>query len=491
MPDIKNLLKQATVIRDEKKIMANTANRVGSLLVDIVKALDLPGEYLSRLKDDTAEGLITFLKGLVAEGIAKLDGGATFGDTIDSMLAGKGTLITNDGRVQTNRLEVRGSAMFHELIVNRLQALENDMTLSESGHIEKAVEQADGTWLLTLRKRWDYDWTAIDEHDVIYGEMNTLLEDGSYFTAWMRVLSVNKAANTLNVVLYDDAEVPGGRNFPPCEGMNVVHRGNAINEARQSVWYMSSREGCIVYLEGVTKPIIDQSNYYLIIGKLKRLDIFSNLPINYNLPYIYVKGLVTDVIMNAGHQANPTYEVTFCGTWDPAGQYIRDLDSSTGRYRQDEVSYFGCLWRCTVKAATVGRAPGWNNPEWVLAVGDPELKVGFEEGNYLWLDPDNIYGTLTMRVTLHGQDVTGDILPSDIEWIRKTEDADGVQRVASDAIWNAEHAGTLGQLVITKADFPGDPMDYHNIEFRLKVTLRDGVGPAVTAEARMVLPGIV
>ena len=79
MPDIKNLLKQATVIRDEKKIMANTANRVGSLLVDIVKALDLPGEYLSRLKDDTAEGLITFLKGLVAEGIAKLDGGATFG----------------------------------------------------------------------------------------------------------------------------------------------------------------------------------------------------------------------------------------------------------------------------------------------------------------------------------------------------------------------------------------------------------------------------
>ena len=33
MADLDNLLQQATVIRDEKKIMANTANRVGHNLL--------------------------------------------------------------------------------------------------------------------------------------------------------------------------------------------------------------------------------------------------------------------------------------------------------------------------------------------------------------------------------------------------------------------------------------------------------------------------
>lgn len=477
MADLENLLKQATVIRDEKKLMANTANRVGSLLVDIVDALRKPGKYLSRLDNDTAEGLITFLKGIVSEGLAKLNGGATVGETIDSMIAGKGTLITPDGRLQTGRLEVRGSAMFHELIVNRLQALESDMVLSDSGHIESAELQEDGTWLLTLRKRWDFDWTAIAEHDVIYGEMNTLLEDGSHFTSWMRVLSVNASANTINVLLYEDTEVPGGKNFPPVDGMNILHRGNALNTERQSVWYMSSREGCIVYLEGVTKPIIEESNYYLIIGKLKRLDIFSNIPINYNHPYIYARGLLVNEIFNCGFNGNPDYELRMLGEWNKTRQYIKDRDAESGRYYQDGVIYSGCIWHCIVKAATIGRPPRYNNPEWIMAVGNPEFRVELT-GAPTAIRPRNFKFTLRVKATLYNADVTADILDSDIEWTRYTEDSDGNQRVSSDNAWAIKHASAAKEITLTQDDLDIlDGVVPPVARFIVSVRLRDGKEP--------------
>ncbi|MCM1356907.1 MAG: hypothetical protein NC212_10950 [Staphylococcus sp.] len=79
MADFTNLLKQAETIRDERKIMANTANRVGALFVELVKALSSEGEFLSRVKDDQAAGIITFLKGLVSNEVAKLNKGAQIG----------------------------------------------------------------------------------------------------------------------------------------------------------------------------------------------------------------------------------------------------------------------------------------------------------------------------------------------------------------------------------------------------------------------------
>lgn len=48
---------------------------------------------------------------------------------IDSLLAGKGTGITADGRIQTGRLEVRGSMTVMDLIINQLQGMEADYSL--------------------------------------------------------------------------------------------------------------------------------------------------------------------------------------------------------------------------------------------------------------------------------------------------------------------------------------------------------------------------
>ena len=157
-----------------------------------------------------------------------------FGEFIDSMVAGKGAGIFPDGRAQFERLEVRDSLTVLELIFNRLSAMESDYSFSESGTIESVSQLEDGTYSLKMKKRWDNDFTALAENDVVYGVVNDLTSGGGkYYTSWLRVLHVDISANMLNAVMYPDSEVPGGKNYPPEPLMILSHRGNPVDEERQ------------------------------------------------------------------------------------------------------------------------------------------------------------------------------------------------------------------------------------------------------------------
>ena len=107
--------------------------------------------------------LVMFLRKDQADGTNFL---LKFGKFIDSMIAGKGAGIYPDGRGQFERLEVRGSAVFKEIIYNRLNAQEGDTSYSENGVIESVALESDGTYTLKLRKRWENDFTAFQEGDI-------------------------------------------------------------------------------------------------------------------------------------------------------------------------------------------------------------------------------------------------------------------------------------------------------------------------------------
>lgn len=237
--------------------------------------------------------------------LLKLLGGAEVGETIDSLTAGKGILLKN-GRVQADILEARFGIIVQEIIFNRLSAMESDYSFSESGTIESVKLLDDGTYLLPLRKRWENDFTALAENDVVYGVVNELASgSGNYYTSWLRVLHVDTSANTINAVMYPDNEVPGGKNYPPEPLMILSHRGNPVNEDRQSYWYLSSREKCICMLDGVTKPILEEYNYAIIAGKLKQLSLFDNLPISYRHSYIHCRGAVIQDLLRVDKQGIP------------------------------------------------------------------------------------------------------------------------------------------------------------------------------------------
>lgn len=247
--------------------------------------------------------LVMFLRKDQADGTNFL---LKFGKFIDSMIAGKGAGIYPDGRGQFERLEVRGSAVFKEIIYNRLNAQEGDTSYSENGVIESVALESDGTYTLKLRKRWENDFTAFQEGDIVYGIVNNLFSTGEYYASWMRVLSKNVPANSISVLSYPDSEVPGGKNYPPTELTIITRRGNAFNEDRQSYWYLSATtDKCLVWLEGVTKPVLEQNNYYMILGRLPNLDLFDNLPVNYKHSYIFARAGIFGELYRVDWQGLP------------------------------------------------------------------------------------------------------------------------------------------------------------------------------------------
>ena len=250
-----------------------------------------------------------------------------FGEFIDSMSAGAGAGIFPDGRGQFEKIEVRSALVVLELIYNRLSAMEGDYSFSTSGTIETVTLEADGTYTLKMRRRWEHDFTAFREHDIIYGVVNDLAsEDGGYYASWLRVLSVDTVANTLSATLYPDAEVPGGVNHAPEPLMVVTQRGNPVDETRQGWWYLSTTEWCLCMLGGVTKPILETDNYHVIVGRLKHLELFDNLPINYLRSYIFVSGLVVQDIFRVNFQGTLPRVANNRGAWSLAvAQYTNAL----------------------------------------------------------------------------------------------------------------------------------------------------------------------
>ena len=414
----------------------------------------LDEKYLNRDKVDSTEFLL------------KLLGGVEIGDFVDSLTAGSGASVDAKGNAQLQSIEVRGAAQFREVIINRLSAIEGDFEFTESGTIDKVTHVQDNVYILSMRKRWNYDFTAFKTDDVVHGSLNSLLADGSILTSWFRVLSVDTSANTLTVALYDDVDVPDVRNYPPVAGMNIKRRGNAVDEERQSCWYISVYEGVIMYLEGVTKPILEESNYYLSLGRPKHLELFNGLPINYKHPYLFARGAIIQDILRVDWGGNPIYEVEDVGPWLPDVEYIRGYSESSKKYIQHQVWHKSCSWRCVVDKATVGLAPRWNNPQWVCVVGDSNfsLSITSSKGRFFYFGRE--YTTLGF-ILKHGDlDISVDAWQ--VEWSRES----GLPE--EDALWNIEHSSSGSTVEITPEDMPSNWYDTRKVVFRCTVYLKDG-----------------
>jgi hypothetical protein len=426
---------------------------------------EIEEKAISRKKDDTASGLITFLKGLCSHGTVKALDGFEVGEFIDSMVAGKGAGIFPDGRAQFERLEVRDSITVLELIFNRLSAMENDYSFSESGTIESVSQLEDGTYSLKMKKRWDNDFTALAENDVVYGVVNDLTSgSGHYYTSWLRVLHVDTSSNMLNAVMYPDSEVPGGKNYPPEPLMILSHRGNPVDEERQSYWYLSSREKCICMLDGVTKPILEENNYAIIIGKLKQLSLFDNLPINYRHSYIYCRGIALQDILRIDYQGTPIRNENNRGKWSASEAVSDPYKSEKETY--DAVYHYGCKWMCLVTGTT--DEPQYGSASWAMVEGNPDFSIDIESSNGWYFDAERFATTLTITGELYNRDVTAHVLDSDVEWTRDTGN------VTEDNAWAVAHAETGKSLPLTVNDLGPDYMNMTGCKFIARVLLRDG-----------------
>lgn len=409
--------------------------------------------------------------------LLRLLGGVHFGEFASSLMNGTGGSIDGHGNAELETLRLRSALIVKEIILNRWSAQEGNTTFTEAGTIDAVKQEDDGTYTLTIRRRWEYDVTAFDEQDVCYGSVNDLAQGGGrYYDAWFRVLSVNRTANTLSVVFYPDDEVPGGQNYTPQVGMVVTRRGNATNTERQGFWYISSYEGCICFLDGVTKPILEERNYAIIIGKLKRLSLFDNLPINYLHSYVYCRGIAIQDLLRIDYEGTPVVTLNDRGFWSLEVAQS-DNPYTVGQDTVDTVWHYGCRWKCLVTGTT--DEPRYAATGWAMIEGNPAFTIdidssagwAFDGGQ---LTEDVPFTTLTVTGTLYNRDVTAHILDDDISWTRDTGN------VAEDNAWAIKKAGAGKSLPLVADDLGLEFRQKGVCSFKCTATLRDGQETLVT-----------
>ena len=445
--------------------------------------------YLSKLNDDTAKGTISwekvqkFLKGLTAEDLSQFKKGATFGEFIQGMLFGTGGRIDELGNAEFESITSRSSIIAKELITNRQTAMESNFVFTESGLVESVTEipatTEDGnvTYDLKLQKRWNNDFTAFKENDVILASINTLTENGKYYDMWLRVLSVNTVTNTITVVCYPDNECPSKKNYPPCELARLIRWGNAVGEDRQSCWYISSSEGLLVWLDHVTKPIIDKTNYSLAMGKLPDAlsFLFQDFPTaNKRDGAFYAKWMMAASFQQIDYQGNPIYTTRDRGVWSLSVAQ-GDTPYRNGDRTIDTVYYLGCKWQCLEDKTT--KPPTYSSTAWAFVEGNPYFTLemlsskywSFRLNDLMATNADGswkVFTTLSVVGRLYNQDVTDSM--TNVVWTRETNNP------TADNKWNLSHANSGLSVDLTYEDIGGTAFQVGTVVFRCSAEIKDG-----------------
>ena len=460
-------------------------------------------EFISKNSPDRAKKKITFEEGIEA----------------GSFIAGaSGAAVDAAGNAEVESITVRGWAKFMEVIYNRLNALEGDTSFADTGTIEQIAENADGSLTALMRRRWEGDFTAFQPGDIVYSHTNRLDSTGEHRKAWAWVKGVDRAANTLTLVQYPDAEVPGGRNFPPAPSQIITRRGNIIepNEAsaanpdyapfivkrgnggyentRQSSFYISCDDGNIVELMGVNRPILSAENYGTVLGRIPEglLDAATAELVNSGQPYLYARGIIVQDLIRIGYDGTVKRTANYRGAWSAATAASAPYQSTATAY--DVVTWRGDLWQCVVSgtadepsdasAAWVNMTEwtGRNIDMWQILPDPPALRPADKSVSVSVLLTSTADGTITFTgnlglaargVSLH-YSLDGSVwLPLSISPAGPLliEDASGIIRTEATA---------------DNIELEGDRIDIADIADSLLIELRDDA--TATALARASVP---
>lgn len=141
-----NVRTNLEAIRDERTTHANTATRIGDALLSLLQLIEQGidvSKFLRRDIDDTAAGVIRFAKGINIGKDATLgisaDGSATLKDVVSEAF-GSGALgsgfklgtygDTNDSYLEVDRMLVRKTAEFIELVIRELRHVGGEIILT-------------------------------------------------------------------------------------------------------------------------------------------------------------------------------------------------------------------------------------------------------------------------------------------------------------------------------------------------------------------------
>lgn len=201
--------------------------------------------------------------------------------------------------------------------------------------------------------------------------------------------------NTIAAYLWPDSDTPANKNFAPCQYMSVARWGHVAQEwetaeevARlQRSFYISTYDGRITKLIGVSKPKLEDANYGTTLGELP--DFVKNwtgiasrlLP---NKDYLYAQGIVVEDFIKVTRDGAPIINYVDCGDWDSSKTYLFEQYNSTSlQYETSDVWHNGSYWR-NMSANNSNHEPALGSQYWRRLMRSGTSASQYEDIWYAW-----------------------------------------------------------------------------------------------------------
>lgn len=410
-----DLIEHSDLIYGETRAGRNTNQRVGLLGKKVAALLEdvdqpLAKRYLSRLTDDQAQGLITFLQGI------------KIGEFIPGMFGGKGAQIDKDGNMEATSLRLRAMLEVPELRFNRLTVVGDELILTESGFIE-SVQHLEGDVYQLNMKLEEGENIALVEHDLVKGIFHYESGEAGFSTGYMRVTEVG--LSFIKVILAANEDTPTNANFPPMPFMKIARVGNPVDPDRQRYIVASSKLGGFQIYDGAST-----FKNATLVGSMDTAqsfkNIYPNLPLREGLFYMYAAGLVVQDIIRVDYQGVAVREIFDRGPWESGRTYYNNDTQGT-----DDVWHLGCRWRCFSSSTTA--EPGWTSPHWIMIEGRSDARMEIVSSHGFMLPGTFTDVVFTPYVFIGNTDVSADIVLEQWRWTRETDNE------VADTIWNVQH----------------------------------------------------
>lgn len=368
----------------------------------------------------------------------------------------------------------------HQRAVNDLlERMMSNAGLSNIGVIGSVSEVADATYALGMNGLSVVGWESFEPDDIVFS-----INPSDSSVSWMRIVSKNVQEGRLTVVLYPDADVPGGLNHAPAAGCMLTRRGNAsipadgeVNERAQS-WIISSDEGRIMFLANVYKPILEDYNYALTLGKLPDLAVLQKLPVSAGDIGLVAKTIIAESVYQFDYNGDVVARRIDRGAWSlsvaeglsPYRMVSSPADGVTV-LEQHTVYHYGCKWGCISDKTT--DEPKWNSQGWILLEGDGGYSLSFDSSNGWQFFRNNVDTVITALVSYGNRDITVELMALsgvEVEWLRDTGDA------VIDAAWSPEHVGDSRHVIRLRAEDMGAGWgeQYRKIRFTCRIFIPVG-----------------
>ncbi len=315
-------------------------------LSPIITEEESGNKYLSKIEDDEARGLITFLAGInvkIKAVIQKLIAeDATFSkeisskDYVQNLL---GWLITPEGHIDAKSLRLRDFLEVPELRYNRVSIVSGEEWNAPGGGIIESVDVANKTVHLKLEPG---EVSQVEIDDICKGVFNN---DTGFQTAYFRITE-QLGESTFKYVLRS------GYSFHPCKAMHFVAYGNFTNAERQKSCY--STQNYIRFLKGVNNWEITKDMIAMQLGDLSNLKLFG-IDMSGHSAYlnrVYMTGTIRQISSDGVTEAPIP---VFKGKWK-SGTY----------WYYDEVTHNGSTWICIESTTT--QEPSDSSTDWLKAI---------------------------------------------------------------------------------------------------------------------------